>query len=875
MKHDRNRFQRPDTDQDLRKSSQSNQCVTDVVAYSFELGNKVLARYTLAQRKELGQFLTPPVVARYMAAQLGDLPATCHILEPAIGSGVLACAIIERAVLCQQPKQLFIEGYEVDHDLYNAACTALATATAYAQQAGITVQARLHHKDFILAQTAKQQLSLFDNDNLANHLPSQGYDRIIANPPYFKINREDPRADAVFGQVAGHTNAYTLFMALTVKQLLAGGYACFIVPRSFCSGAYFAQFRRELLTLATPTAIHLLESRDTTFKTDDVLQENIIFTINKRRTPESNWAPIQISASYSHTTLTNGIIRSPITAKEFLKRRHDSLFFRLPTTELDQTIVTIMDQWPGSLNKFGLQVSTGPVVAFRAKELLHTMNGANPSGTVPLLWMQNIRPQQVMWPVTQGSKPEAITHSEESQGLLIPNGNYVLTRRFSAKEEYRRLVAAPLLQTQLNSSTLGLENHLNYIYRKGGSLETAEAIGLSALLNSALMDRYFRICNGNTQVNAAELRVLPFPPLDIIKRIGGTEAALDPTRIDETVFLILRETGYLPSEFPTFYETRFSMGKIQQAQDILKTLGLPKAQQNEMAALTLLVLAQLSEEMAWHEAQRRSLRVHDILGEMQTRYDRKYAENTRETIRRQILHQFVQAGLVERNPDELSLATNSPRTHYALSEAALQTIRTYASPLWVDAVQTYLEGKSALIEIYLRQRDQHKVSLVMESGVEYHLSPGVHNQLQVAVIEEFGPRFAPGAQVLYVGDTANKTLHINSDIFIKLGIPVFNHDKLPDVVLYDEARNWLYLIEAVTSHGPISPKRQLELEEFLNNCSAGLIFVTAFPDFNTFKSFADNIAYETEVWIADRPTHLIHFNGDRLLGPRPKNNNQK
>jgi hypothetical protein len=294
-----------------------------------------------------------------------------------------------------------------------------------------------------------------------------------------------------------------------------------------------------------------------------------------------------------------------------------------------------------------------------------------------------------------------------------------------------------------------------------------------------------------------------------------------------------------------------------------------------MAALTLLVLAQLSESTEWSQAQRYSLRIHDILGEMQTRYDRRYAENTRETIRRQVLHQFIQAGLVERNPDELSLATNSPRTHYALSEAALHTIRTYDSPLWADAVQTYLDGKSALVEIYLRQRDQHKVSLVIEGGIEYHLSPGAHNELQVAVIEEFGPRFAPGAQVLYVGDTANKTLHIDTVGFAQLGIPVFNHDKLPDVVLFDRKQNWLYLIEAVTSHGPISPKRQLELEEFLGECSAGLIFVTAFPDFNTFKNFAENIAYETEVWIADRPTHLIHFNGDRLLSPRSRANKQK
>lgn len=145
-----------------------------------------------------------------------------------------------------------------------------------------------------------------------------------------------------------------------------------------------------------------------------------------------------------------------------------------------------------------------------------------------------------------------------------------------------------------------------------------------------------------------------------------------------------------------------------------------------------------------------------------------------------------------------------------------------------------------------------------------------HNELQVAIIEEFGPRFAPGARVLYVGDTANKTLHMDTAVFAQLGIPVFQHDKLPDVVLYDEKQNWLYLIEAVTSHGPTSPKRKLELEEFFSQCSAGLIFVTAFPDRSTFKSFLEEIAYETEVWTADHPTHLVHFNGDRFLGPHPR-----
>ncbi|MCI0398611.1 MAG: restriction endonuclease, partial [Chloroflexi bacterium] len=268
------------------------------------------------------------------------------------------------------------------------------------------------------------------------------------------------------------------------------------------------------------------------------------------------------------------------------------------------------------------------------------------------------------------------------------------------------------------------------------------------------------------------------------------------------------------------------------------------------------------------QARSRVLRIHDILLEIQARYGRQYAENTRETIRRQVIHQFVQAGLVLRNPDDLALPTNSPRTHYALSEPALETIRAYDSESWPDAAQSFLENQRALIETYHQQREQHKVPLVMEGGLEYHLSPGLHNELQVAIIEEFGPRFAPGAKVLYVGDTANKTLHIDLAAFDDLGMTVTSHDKLPDVVLYDRERNWLYLIEAVTSHGPISPKRQVELQEMLKGCPAGVIFVTAFPDFNTFKNFLFDVAWDTEVWIADRPTHLVHFNGNRFLGPR-------
>ena len=148
------------------------------------------------------------------------------------------------------------------------------------------------------------------------------------------------------------------------------------------------------------------------------------------------------------------------------------------------------------------------------------------------------------------------------------------------------------------------------------------------------------------------------------------------------------------------------------------------------------------------------------------------------------------------------------------------------------------------------------------------LSPGKHNEVQAAVVHEFAPRFSKSSQVIYLGDTANKDLYIDKDALKSLGIPIDEHSKLPDVVIYDLSRNWLFLIEAVTSHGPVSPKRLIELEDFLKNCKAGKIYVSAFPDFSEFKKHSANIAWETEVWVVESPDHMIHFNGDRFMGPR-------
>lgn len=224
--------------------------------------------------------------------------------------------------------------------------------------------------------------------------------------------------------------------------------------------------------------------------------------------------------------------------------------------------------------------------------------------------------------------------------------------------------------------------------------------------------------------------------------------------------------------------------------------------------------------------------------------------------------------LLQRNyPDIPDLPVNSPRAHYAVSTEALEVIRAYGQKEWDDKLSAFIKLLGKLKDRYDKERDLAKIPVVIE-GEEYKLSAGKHNLVQAAVIEEFAPRFAPGAKVLYIGDTENKDLYVDKVALEKISIPITEHSKLPDIIIYDECKEWLFLIEVVTSHGPVSPKRMLELEDFLKESEVGKIYVTAFPDRAEFRKHIADIAWETEVWIADNPDHMIHFNGDRFIGPR-------
>ena len=305
------------------------------------------------------------------------------------------------------------------------------------------------------------------------------------------------------------------------------------------------------------------------------------------------------------------------------------------------------------------------------------------------------------------------------------------------------------------------------------------------------------------------------------------------------------------------------MDKIDEARVLLKMLGMPKTQQADICCYVLLAMAGIKPDTLWKDAGNEWIRIHDIIQFANTYYGSTYAENSRETFRKQALHHFRNAALVEDN----GKATNSPNHRYRLTEETLQMVRTFQTSEWQKSVSRFLEYHEKLVDMYASKKKMTMMP-VRINGADFQFSTGKHNELQKAIIEEFAPRFAPNSECLYVGDTIEKDLVKNVDKLEKLGFEITLHDKMPDVVLYREDKDWIYFVESVTSVGPMDAKRILEITEMTKNVTAGKIFVTAFLDFKTYKRFSENLAWETEVWIAEMPEHMIHLNGDKFLGPR-------
>jgi BsuBI/PstI restriction endonuclease domain/BsuBI/PstI restriction endonuclease HTH domain len=306
---------------------------------------------------------------------------------------------------------------------------------------------------------------------------------------------------------------------------------------------------------------------------------------------------------------------------------------------------------------------------------------------------------------------------------------------------------------------------------------------------------------------------------------------------------------------------------IDAACRILIALGLPRAQQNERSSLCLLALLNLTPDKTWADAENPLVGITPIMDWVRDNYGKTYAPNTRETIRRQTMHQFCDAGIALYNPDKPDRPVNSPKAVYQVEPRALALLRNFDTPAWNPDLATYLADCETLVARYAMERQQNRIPVEIAAGKEITLSPGDHSELIRAIIEDFAPRFAPGSLLVYVGDTGDKWSYFDAALLTELGVDMDPHGKMPDVLLHFTAKNWLLLVEAVTSHGPVDGKRQAELGKLFAGSSAGLVYVTAFPNRAIMGRYLGEIAWETEVWVADAPSHLIHFNGVRFLGP--------
>lgn len=495
-----------------------------------------------SERKVRGQFFTPASIAAFMTGLLRTPPTHLRVLDPGAGTGVLSAAICERILDLRSSRRIQFVLFETDPVVLPLLDENMRRCRTLLNAAGHEMTYKIEEADFVLSnRPCCGQETLF-----AAAPPLDSFDAAIMNPPYFKLNKNSSHARAFERIIHGQPNIYALFMATAATMLRPGGQLVAITPRSFCNGLYFRQFRRWFFERMALRHIHLFESRTETFKDANVLQESVI-TLCER----APYGKQGVSVSTSHgSDLDGSDDATEYPENRIIHDRDPDFVIRIPSNSADAKIMDAVEAWASTFVERGLRISTGPVVTFRATQYL--LDNADAPDAVPLLFPHNVRPFETRWPLPKNGKPTAFRACDGSEKLLLDARNYVLLRRFSAKEEHRRLTASSFLPGHNDwPARIAIENHLNYIYLARRNLTEAETIGLTAIFNSALLDRYFRTVSGNTQVNATEIRAMPFPSLEDITQIGVTVKGLDlgnRAEIERTVLGVLGINGSIVRE---------------------------------------------------------------------------------------------------------------------------------------------------------------------------------------------------------------------------------------------------------------------------------------------------------------------------------------
>ena len=805
------------------------------------------------RRADLGQFITPANVASFMASML-DLaspPEQLRVLDPGGGNGMLTAAVV--AEVCsrpesQRPAAMHLVTWEIDSQFQPLLHRTFEDCKTVCRQAGIALSWDVRCRDFIL-----DAADLIVGSTLFTQTAPSPFHVVVMNPPYRKLRSGSGERSRLNALGMGTSNMYSAFVWLALELMEDGGELVAITPRSFMNGVYFRPFRKVLIEKIALRRLHVYEARNVTFASDSVLQENVVF----HGVHSGVVGPVKLTTSHGpHDT---GLTERIVEPWEVVSPDDPESVIRVVSDENEARIADGMRCLSHELSDLGFSVSTGRVVGFRAKDRLQADARI---GDAPMILPRHCRDGFVAWPQDVAATPNGLTVSGPDDDLILPSGWYVLVNRFSAKEDKRRVVATLFDPGRVNADCVAFDNKLNVLHHRNGGLPEGLAKGLAMFLNSSVVDSYFRQFSGHTQVNAGDLRTMRFPDPDALVRLGMGVGEVMPTPGE--IDLLLK------NEVPSMNDSVDAVqagNRVQEALTVLRSVGVQRGQLNERSALTLLALLDLGPEDSWAGSTAPLRGVTEIMGWMSDRYGKSYAPNTRETIRRFTLHQFMGMGLVVLNPDDPSRPVNSPNNAYQVHASVLELVKSHGTDGWEKSLAEFMGPLALRDRLSERERDMAQIPVELPGGGELLLSAGGQNVLVKDIIEEFAPRFVPGGYVVYVGDAGDKYLLYDAEYMAELGVEIDEHGRMPDVVIHHVERDWLIVIEAVTSHGPVNPLRRAQLKELFANCRSGLVYVTTFQDRDAMRRYLPEIAWETEVWVADAPTHLIHFDGEKFLGP--------
>jgi adenine-specific DNA-methyltransferase len=627
------------------------------------------------RQRNLGQFFTPRVLAERIADE-PRLPSDglMRILDPGAGTGILSAAVVAR-VLRERPRVgVRVTVVEVAPDLAVPLSRTLDACETAARALGTRLEFEVVAADFVAWVAGQASSGWLDSGWTGK------FDLIVENPPYRKVAKDSAVRRHLRAFDMDVPNLYAAFLGLSAHMLDHGGQLVAITPRSFANGTYFHQFRKKFLGMMGIDRLTVFHERGALFSDLSVLQENIIMAATRGRRPEK----VAISSARWHGDSNHERL---VLYADIVDPKDGQSFLHIPTDSDDDLAGDTVAALPAELDDLGLQVSTGKVVDFRASWALRDMPD---HATVPLIYPGHLHDGSIRWPLVGYRKPNALAVDDRTRKLLLPSGFYVLVKRFSAKEETRRVVASVVDPKDFSYSWIGFENHLNVFHGNGAGFQRDVAVGLALWLNSTVLDLHFRRFSGHTQVNATDLRNLRYPSLDQLESLGAHLGQEWPNQDDiDTLVRIHILDGIHPIKREVPMTEDAVATSIGEARGLLKALNFDAERSNERSALVLRALLGLEPGESWSESRTPSLRTVEIMDFLRRHYSRDYKPNTRETIRRQTLHQFAAVGLVTQNPDDPDRPINSPRWWYQVTDHAVALIRTFQE-VWCADQPTHL-----------------------------------------------------------------------------------------------------------------------------------------------------------------------------------------